>query len=45
MCSSDLDLFSEKKLNHHTAVTGGVLADEAGRLLSEFFTVRRRAEN
>src|SRR5438445_10466227 len=44
-CGSVVDLFSEKKLNHHTTVTGGVLADEAGRLLSEFFTVRRRAEN
>ena len=44
-CGSVLDLFSEKKLNHHTAVTGGVLADEAGRLLSEFFSARRNAEN
>ncbi len=44
-CGSVVDLFSEKKLNHHTAVTGGVLADEAGRLLSEFFSARRNAEN
>ena len=44
-CGSVVDLFSEKKLNHHTAVTGGVLADEAGKLLSEFFAARRNAEN
>jgi tRNA(adenine34) deaminase len=44
-CGSVVDLFSEKKLNHHTTVTGGVLAAEAGRLLSEFFVARRNAEN
>ena len=44
-CGSVVDLFSEKKLNHHTAVTGGVLSVEAGRLLSEFFSARRNAEN
>ncbi|TMH39304.1 MAG: tRNA adenosine(34) deaminase TadA [Betaproteobacteria bacterium] len=44
-CGSVVDLFSEKKLNHHTTVTGGVLAVEAGRVLSEFFAARRNAEN
>jgi len=44
-CGSVVDLFSEKKLNHHTEVTGGVLAVEAGRVLSEFFAARRDAEN
>src|SRR6267143_687410 len=44
-CGSVVDLFAEKKLNHHTAVTGGILAVEAGRLLSEFFAARRNAEN
>ena len=44
-CGSVVDLFSERKLNHHTAVTAGVLAVEAGRLLSEFFAARRNAEN
>ncbi len=44
-CGSVVDLFSEKKLNHHTTVTGSVLAVEAGRLLSEFFAARRNAEN
>ena len=42
-CGSVVDLFSEKKLNHHTTVTGGILATEAGRLLSEFFAARRTA--
>jgi tRNA(adenine34) deaminase len=44
-CGSVVNLFSEKKLNHHTTVTGGVLASEAGRMLSEFFAARRHAEN
>jgi len=44
-CGSVVDLFSEKKLNHHTEVTGGILATEAGRLLSEFFAARRDAED
>ena len=42
-CGSVVDLFAEKKLNHHTTVTGGILAAEAGRLLSEFFAARRAA--
>jgi len=42
-CGSVIDLFSEKKLNHHATVTGGVLASEAGRMLSEFFAARRHA--
>jgi len=41
-CGSVVDLFAEKRLNHHTEVTGGVLAAEAGKQLSEFFTARRR---
>jgi tRNA(adenine34) deaminase len=28
-------------LNHHTAVEGGVLADECGSVLREFFAERR----
>src|SRR5438445_13606526 len=44
-CGGVVDLFSEEKLNHHTTVTGGVLATEAGRLLSEFLAARRNAEN
>ncbi|RPH60051.1 MAG: tRNA adenosine(34) deaminase TadA [Burkholderiales bacterium] len=38
---SVVDLFAETRLNHHTVVTGGVLADECGALLSEFFADRR----
>jgi tRNA(adenine34) deaminase len=44
-CGSVTDLFSQKRLNHHTTVAGGVLAAEAGRLLSEFFVSRRNAED
>ena len=42
VCGSVIDLFAEKRLNHHTEVTRGVLAAEAGRLLSEFFAARRK---
>jgi tRNA(adenine34) deaminase len=38
---SVIDLFAESRLNHHTTVTGGVLADECGSLLSGFFAARR----
>jgi tRNA(adenine34) deaminase len=37
-----LDLFAEPALNHQTSVHGGVLADECGALLREFFVARRR---
>ncbi len=40
---SVLDLFAEPRLNHRTQVQGGVLAEECGRLLSDFF-LRRRQE-
>ena len=40
-CGSVIDLFAEPRLNHHTAVTGDVLAEECAKLLSEFFTARR----
>lgn len=39
---SILDLFAEERLNHHAEVVSGVLAEECGRLLSEFFAARRR---
>jgi tRNA(adenine34) deaminase len=38
---SVVDLFATPQLNHHTAVTGGVLADECGAQLREFFAERR----
>lgn len=38
---STLDLFQEKRLNHHALVQGGVLGAECGALLSGFFASRR----
>ncbi|MGJ7578854.1 tRNA adenosine(34) deaminase TadA [Variovorax sp. RHLX14] len=35
------DLFAEPRLNHRTAVQGGVLADECAALLQDFFRRRR----
>lgn len=40
-CGSVVDAFGEKRLNHHTEVNGGVLADECGAMLSDFFAMRR----
>lgn len=42
-CGSIIDLFAQEKLNHHTAVTGGVMAEECGTLLREFFAERRNS--
>jgi tRNA(adenine34) deaminase len=38
---SVVDLFEERRLNHHTEVIGGVLAQESSLLLREFFEARR----
>ena len=38
---SVVDLFAVERLNHHTEVIGGVLAEECGQLLSRFFADRR----
>jgi tRNA(adenine34) deaminase len=38
---SVVDLFAESRLNHHTSVSGEVLAGECGALLSAFFAARR----
>lgn len=40
-CGSVVDLFAEAKLNHHAEIEGGVLADECGRQLRDFFARRR----
>jgi tRNA(adenine34) deaminase len=40
-CGSVVDLFAERHLNHHTAVTGDVAGEVCGRLLSDFFLARR----
>jgi tRNA(adenine34) deaminase len=38
---SVLDVLAEPKLNHRPEVAGGLLADESGELLRQFFAVRR----
>jgi tRNA(adenine34) deaminase len=43
-CGSIVNLFEQEKLNHHTELVGGVLADECGKLLKEFFADRRQAQ-
>ncbi|MHB1590377.1 MAG: tRNA adenosine(34) deaminase TadA [Sulfuricella sp.] len=40
-CGSIIDLPAETRLNYHTEVVGGILADECGGLLSGFFAQRR----
>ena len=40
-CGSVLDAFAEQRLNHHADVTGGVLAEQCGTMLSNFFAMRR----
>ncbi len=42
-CGSVVDLMREARLNHHTEVSGDVLADECGAMLSSFFRTRRRS--
>jgi tRNA(adenine34) deaminase len=41
-CGSVVDLFAERRLNHHTTVTGGVAAEACAALLSHFFASRRQ---
>ena len=40
---SVLNLFDNPKLNHHTQVQGGLLAEAAGTMLRDFFVERRAA--
>ena len=35
-------LLEDRRLNHTASVTGGVLAEECGRLLSDFFSAQRK---
>ncbi|WP_229223455.1 tRNA adenosine(34) deaminase TadA [Duganella sp. sic0402] len=42
-CGSVLNLFEQEQLNHHTEVVGGVMADECGAMLKNFFAARRAA--
>lgn len=40
-CGSVLNAFADARLNHHTTVSGGVLAEECGAMISNFFALRR----
>lgn len=42
-CGSIVNLFEQNQLNHHTQLTGGVMAQECGALLKDFFAERRKA--
>jgi tRNA(adenine34) deaminase len=42
-CGSVVNLFTEERLNHHTAVEAGLLAEQCGSLLTGFFRERRVA--
>ncbi|HLX30481.1 MAG TPA: tRNA adenosine(34) deaminase TadA [Casimicrobiaceae bacterium] len=41
-CGSVIDIFAEARLNHHTRVTPGVLADDCAACLKRFFAARRK---
>ncbi len=38
---SVLDIFSSKQINHQTSVEGGIMSQECGQLLRDFFKGRR----
>jgi len=38
---SIVDIFSNSRLNHHVQVQGGILSEECGSLLSQFFKSKR----
>ena len=40
-CGSVVNLMAEPRLNHHTEVSGGVMAKECAAILSQFFASRR----
>ena len=40
-CGSVVNLFAEALLNHHTQIEGGMLAQQCGELLTNFFRHRR----
>ncbi len=41
VAGSVMDLFANRQLNHHTQIVGGVLAEPASALLTQFFAERR----
>lgn len=38
---SVVDIFANSSINHHVEVEGGLLADECGQLLTQFFRAKR----
>ena len=44
-CGSVVNLFAEERLNHHTAVEAGLMAEQCASLLTSFFRARRAASN
>jgi tRNA(adenine34) deaminase len=38
---SVIDLFASKQINHQTSVVGGIMSEECGQLLRDFFKERR----
>ena len=42
-CGSVVNLFAEERLNHHTVVEAGLMAQQCGELLTKFFRQRRTA--
>lgn len=40
-CGGVVNLFDEARLNHHATIMGGVLAEQCGQRLKEFFARRR----
>jgi tRNA(adenine34) deaminase len=38
---SVIDLFASKQINHQTSVDGGIMSEECGQLLRDFFKGRR----
>ncbi len=41
-CGSVLNLVEHTQLNHRVEVAGGILAEECGQLMSEFFRTKRK---
>ena len=41
-CGSVINLFAERRLNHHAKLTVGVLSDACAQQLKEFFASRRK---
>jgi tRNA(adenine34) deaminase len=40
-CGSVVNVFANEQLNHHAEVVGGLLADDCGQVLKDFFAERR----